>query len=265
MLKIRAEQLEVFEQAALRNFIERMADYLQETFPKHYEIFGRDKIRDLARFGMEQARVHDLTAERSIKLYTTLMFMFGSRFDTDPQYSWAAEILGDRNNVDEMTRADRLYEKGVECLNAISGRNGRHISDALGRVRRARADDFSPSGTPQAAAADFYRRLIAQLEDLYPEKHKYVGELSLRRMIQRGIQSASGHRITRERGVATYIGLMFFLGSGFDTDPQFPWASDVLNNAAIADENQKIAQLYERAVSYLDRWSPKPTTAEEQS
>ncbi len=95
MLKIRAEQIEVFEQAAIRNFIERMVVYMQETFPKHYEILGRDKVRDLVRYGIEQAKAHELTAERSIRLYTTLMLMFGSRFDADPQYPWADEILDD--------------------------------------------------------------------------------------------------------------------------------------------------------------------------
>jgi hypothetical protein len=262
MLKIRAEQLEVFEQAAIRNFIERMSDYLQETFPKHYEIFGRDAIRNFVRYGMDQAGTNNFTSERAIRLYTTLMLMFGSRFDTDPQYAWAAEILSDASVVDEQMRIDRLYDKGIECLNYISGQNGRHLNEALGRVRGARFDDFSTSATPQAAAADFYRKVITQLASIYPQKHNYVGELGIRRMIQRGIQSANNYRITRERGVATFIGLMFFLGSGFDTDPQFAWAKDVLAGGAGGDENQKVAQLYERALGYLDRWSPRSTAGE---
>ena len=43
------------------------------------------------------------------------------------------------------------------------------------------------------------------------------------------------------------------LGSGFDADPQLPWARAILEEATIGDETTRVDFLYDRALEHLDR------------
>jgi hypothetical protein len=47
---------------------------------------------------------------------------------------------------------------------------------------------------------------------------------------------------------------MFLLGSGFDKDPQFPWAENVLNDKSIPDESTRVDRLYKEAMTFMEKW-----------
>jgi hypothetical protein len=47
--------------------------------------------------------------------------------------------------------------------------------------------------------------------------------------------------------------MMIMLGSGFDTDPQLPWATEIFNDDSIADATARIEKLYDGAMAYLDQ------------
>lgn len=54
--------------------------------------------------------------------------------------------------------------------------------------------------------------------------------------------------------MAIYTVLMFLLGSGFDTDEQFPWAAAVLEHGSIPDGAQRADRLYDEARGQLKKW-----------
>lgn len=257
MLKIRKEQIEVFEQAAVRNFEDRMVNHLREFTPRHFRILQETDIRRVVRYGMERAQSHNLTSERSVRLYIEMMFMLGSHFDTDPQAPWAAEILSDRDITDEVARVDRLNDKAWDYVEHIlldyrsiegTADQSRLIRE-LRRIRQVRDEVLLPPAIPE-----FYRNTLTRLGEIFPNKYEYVGELNLRRLIQRGIMSAQSHRITTERGVVTFIAMMFVLGSGFDSDPLAPWASAILRDLSITSESERVNRLYAGAISTLRQW-----------
>lgn len=244
-LRISQSQLEVFEETALRDFEARVVQHVRQHFPKSFEVLGETRVLGIARGAVERAREHGLTTERSVVTYLNLMLMLGSGFDTDPQLPWAAEILGD-GRIDEAGKSDALYDKALDYFEQVAGPGGVNAAEALGRIQRESADDL-----PTALGPEFYSRLLARLRAVYPEKCDYVGELGLRRMIQRGIEQARHYRITGGRGVAVYVGLMFMLGSGFDEDPQMPWAAEVLNDAGDGGEAGKAERLRAAALESL--------------
>ena len=92
------------------------------------------------------------------------------------------------------------------------------------------------------------------LSNLFPEKYEYIGEDCVNGLIQLGVESAKRYEITGERGLAVYIGLMFILGSGFDNDPQFPWAAEILNDETITDQIERVNGLRSAAMLALEQW-----------
>jgi hypothetical protein len=256
MLKIRNEQLEVLEQAAVRSFEDRMVEHLKRFAPGHFKILKEEDIRGCVRLGVERAQTYGLISERSVRIYVQTMFMLGSSFDTDPQYPWAAEMLGDEEQG-AAERSDRLHDKSWDYAAHVAedykdldvnADHSRLIQELRG-LRQGRDEELSLSSLP-----DFHARTIAWLKKLLPAKCAYVGELPLRRLVQRGVESARGHGLTTERGVLLFVALMFVAGGGFDTDPQLPWASAVLNDETTIDQNERVNRLYAAALDCLRRW-----------
>lgn len=256
-IKIRSEQVQVFEQAAVRNFEDRMIEHLREFVPRHFKMLEEADFRKIIQYGWERAKSHRLTSERSVRIYIQLVLMLGSSFDSDPQMPWAAEILNDESIQDETERIDRLHDKAWDYADYVALDYGDVEGDVdssrfvekIRQIRRERNEVLQQSDVPE-----FYKRMIMEIKQTFPKKCEYIGELSLRRLIQRGIESAKSYGITIERGVVLFVSMMFVLGSGFDTDPRLPWASAILNDPAITDQSKRVDQLLAGAVDCLKRW-----------
>jgi hypothetical protein len=249
-MKIRPEQMAAFEQSAIRNFEQRMMSHLQEAFPKHCQILGKERLKEMIGYGWERAKSHGLIGENSIILFTDLMFLLGRGFDTDPQLPWAAEILSKKEiPEDEGTRTQTLYDKAIDYLNRVSGEKNEHIDAAQARLSNEKPEDFADS-----AASTLPEQLLLRLNKVFPQKYEYVGEACLRKMIAQGVTEAGKYGISDRRGIAVYIGLMYMLGAGFDTNPQFSWAAEILNNRELAEPDAKVEHLYAAAMDYLSLW-----------
>jgi hypothetical protein len=258
MLQIRKEQMRFLDQLALKNFEDRMIKHTNELFPIHCQILGDEGVREGIQYGLDRAKSYNILSESGVSFFIDLMFLLGRSFDVDPQLPWAQEILTDENMPAEAQRLERLYEKSMHYLDNVSGVNNEYIDEAQRRIYQEPIDVFSPSGGISQPAA-FFNQISSRLRKIFPEKCAYIGEFSVRRLIQRGIEAAGSYGITSERGVAVYICLMFMLGSGFDTDPLFSWAAKILNDESTADQVDKVNQLYAGAMAYLERWCGGPS------
>ncbi len=248
MLVIRPEQMEAFEQAALRNFEQRAAEHLRETFPKHARFLGEGGVRDVVRHGLEKARGYGFSSERGFLLYLELMLLVGGGFDEDPQLPWAAQVLSSQSSA-EPERLEALRARAAEYFERVAGAKGEHIDRALEKLRQTPVEGFRQSG-----GSDFATYMRTRLQMLYPEKCAGLGEEGVRALIRQGVEFARSHRLTTERGVVTSTVLMFFLGSGFASDPQFPWAAAILDDPALTDPPARADRLYAAAKDFLERW-----------
>lgn len=257
MLVIRPEQMEAFEEAAIRAFEDRTYKHLQQYFPGHCLLLGEEQMRRVIQQGWQKAKSYDLTAECCVRSYIEFMCLLGSGFDTDPLLPWAAEILDDKTVSDQIERGDRLYDKAWDYIDHIA----RDYRDAGGqpttarfvgelrRLRHVRNDILMPDTIPR-----FSRDLIEWIENVFPAKCRYVGEDRVNELIPRGIEMARAYGITTERGVTLFTVLMFVLGHGFADDLLLPWASATLNDKGITNQTDRVDRLYAEGVGFLKRW-----------
>src|SRR5215510_13947025 len=106
-------------------------------------------------------------------------------------------------------------------------------------IRSEQADAFR-----QAALQKFEDEMVVHLKTSYAEHWKVMGEVAGRCVIQLGIERAKKHGFTNRGPVRFYIELMFMFGSYFDSDPQHPWASHVLNDPESVDQSVRADRLY---------------------
>jgi len=256
MLRIRPQQMQTFEKAAMAGFERRMVDHLRTYFPGHYRIWGPATAQTVVQYGCKRAQHYGLATERHICLYLTLMATLGGNFDTDPQLPWATAILADTTIPEPTMRIDRLTDHAMEFLDQTVGKNDHYLNRALLRVRNEFAELLADPSFP-----DLPTHALAMLNKLFPQKYRAVGEECLRAVVPVGIQCARNYGITMRRGQLIYLALMFTFGSGFDSDPQLPDYGLILNNSEIAGQ-EKAEKLHQLALDYVEQWATWWTTKE---
>lgn len=247
MLIIRQEQMDVLRMAARRSFEDSMVEHLGGAFPHLLGAIGAGQMRLAVELGMRRAAGYGFDLRGPVCLYLELMLLFGSAFDTDPQYPWAAEILTDRDGQPQMQRATRLYQRALDYRRQVAGPADAYALRALGNIRGL----FSQ--TIGFAVDELVPFMLSEINLLYPEKAAYVGDECLTALIRKAGQGASNIRFTSPRGVALVVVLMLVLGHGCGADPIYPWIARTLKNGAITDPDAKAKRLEETTLAWLEQ------------
>jgi len=256
-MTIRDEQIRALEDASWRGFEGRMFERVHTYFPKPAEQLGEIQLRVLTRYAVTRAERHLLTHERSIALYLDLMFVLGSNFDEDSQIPWAAAILADDSFPTQADRIDRLHKEGweyglkIEADFQSPAENGSRSSliEAIAEVRRQSVERMS-----LAEARSTENEIILWFQFLFPVKCGLIGDERVRGLVREAFEKAAQYGIANARGAWLFSALMFVLGTGFDSDPQFPWASQALSVGSLSEEVARTDRLYTAARGALKRW-----------
>ena len=91
------------------------------------------------------------------------------------------------------------------------------------KIRREQMATFSAD-----MAERFESRLVARVEEHFPEDHAEQGDDGVRQTIRAGVALAHDYGIRAERDVARFVLLLYELGPDFDVSPRYPWAPGVL-------------------------------------
>jgi hypothetical protein len=247
MLLIRKEQMDAFRHAALIAFENDMLKHLEKFSPPLFKAVKEDQMRKVIRLGMTRAkRLYDITFRGPVRLYLELMLLFGSYFDTDPQYPWARRILADQQIADQMQRADRLFWKTKEYRDNAGGPDDVYTLDALRNIRR-----LAPQPVP-FDTAEMRSGMLAQISQVYPQKSAYIGREALDAFIDEGIVDGQHHGFSAVRELALVIVLKFAFGHGCLDDPLYPWIANTLKKETLTDRAECARRLESKALTWLD-------------
>ena len=243
---IRQEQLSLFEKERHRQFKQEMADHLRHFAPRHAQALGEPALLDAIGLGIRNAEVHGLTLRGPVRFYIEMMFLFGTYFDSDIQYPWAARALTEYPELPQMLRAAGLHEKALHYIQTVRGEGNRLLFEALRRLR-ALADEPVPG-----SSENLILELAARLERIYPDKCAYIGRDTLLELLSAGAERANENGMNSVLGKALFGLLAFELGHRFYDDPLYRWAGDIIRNSAAVDQHQGANRLREAALIYLD-------------
>jgi hypothetical protein len=247
MWTIRQQQADSLKQTALQKFEDEMVEHLKKFSPQHCKVAGEPAVREVIRIGIENASKYSFTNRGPLRFYIELMFMFGSYFDTDPQFPWAGAVLKDPEVVDQTIRADRLYAAMNKYLADVSGPDHQFLIEAMRRLSRLRIEDFLTPGP------DLEEGILEKLRSVYPQRCEYLGEPVLRTMIRHGFKLADIHSLANDRGRVLMGGFAFAMGHGFAKDPLYGWVGRRLTKPKSSSAADRVEELYSKALLYLSR------------
>lgn len=235
-LLIRPHQLKTFRQNRFQQFEAEMLIHIREHFPEHARILPEARLLEIVRFAHSRAGGYGLDTVRSVCIYLNCMLWMGSLFDTDTQYPWARAILLDSDVLSQHDRASRLSNASTQYMLELCGPENSHLVAVIRHLLQnipAQPSEFIPAGINPATF----------LAGIFPKKWELLpDEISSGGLFAAARRFAARYGLQDDRGILLYALLMFLLGSGFDTDPQFPWASTILKDPEFSAE-QKINAL----------------------
>ena len=241
---IRQQQMDRFRDEMLQSFEDEMVAHLAEFSPPLFRAIKEPQMRSAARFGIRRAAEHGFTNRGPIQFYLELMLLFGSHFDTDPQYPWAGEILDATGS--QTDRAARLYQKTCEYRAKVNGPDDEYTLRALKRLS-ARAREDVP---PHAESVDVEMR--REFLHVYPEKASYIGEDSITQLLENGLQTAGDIGFAGDRATGLTLILMFAFGHGCFDDLLYPWIKDTVTSTVLETSAARAARLETKALTWLD-------------
>ena len=116
------------------------------------------------------------------------------------------------------------------------------------KLREQHKDAFS-----RVALTSFEDRVLVHLKKFFPDECGALGEARTRELIQFGIERAAVYGFTIRRDICKFIDVMFDYGQDFYTDPDLPWAAEILADRHVRDPSVKIDVLYDAAISHSSK------------
>lgn len=246
MLRITSAQEERLAELRWLSFEDEMVAHLREFAPEHCAVIGEHNVRVTIRRGIERCARYGFTYRGPIRFYIELMFMFGSDFDTDPQFpQWGRQLLADGDEHDQMYRAELMHGKLGGFFDEVIGADHGRIMRALERTL-----EFSRAPLPYADD-DLVDGLLHHMQMLHPEKYAYLGAPAHRSSIERGLATASSLRLDSARGKTTVCLVMSMMGHGALYDPLYPWLKVALREGV--PPHRQAQRLERRVIIYLDK------------
>ncbi len=108
-----------------------------------------------------------------------------------------------------------------------------------------RSEQVSQMG--EAVAARFDDELVRHLSSYAPFEAEMLGPDGLRRLVLLGKHRADVVGFTHRETIRLYLDLMVLLGSGFATDPQYPWVTAALAPSGETQEQKWRARVLHRS------------------
>ena len=243
MLQIRQTQLRVLEEDGWRKFEDEMVRHSQDFAPKLSAQLGEGQLRIALRQAIGRARDHGFSNRGPVRTFIESMFLFGSGFDTDPQYPWARRAL--LADDDQMSRAEKLVAYILDYQREVSGPGGENTRNALRALAAFAREPF------EISEADFVPRMLEELRRSFREKALYIGDDGLTQLLAEA-QSEGEKYDFPVRGFVAVAILMFAFGHGCTRDPLYPWISSTLHDDRIVGPDARAARLEKKALTWLD-------------
>jgi hypothetical protein len=104
MLQITKKQLELLSERLMASFIKGAILHLRQKFPKTTRFFPDNELSTLISEGIDKATGYNILESEEVLPFLEYLIVLGRNFDTDPENSWALEVLND----DDMVGADKI-------------------------------------------------------------------------------------------------------------------------------------------------------------
>jgi len=252
MVILRKEQMALFNALPRLLFEKRLIRHFFRFYERECKDLGEDQVHLVIKYGIEKAEKYGYSSQRDIGFFISLMFLFGSGFDNDPQLPWAKSGLEDASVEDTSDRIGKVWSNAMLYIDTVAGESNEHLVVAMKKLR-----DYDFSAIRQMQGNKFKTHANTVLTELYPTKCEYHKEEITRQLVLDGMATAKSFGLEDNESVIMFLILKLFLGGEFYMDPLYPWISAILNDDTL-NSVEKSQRLNNSARQYLSKALTQP-------
>ena len=102
------------------------------------------------------------------------------------------------------------------------------------------------------AYENYITELVEHCDKKFPHLRKTMGEEKLRQTLRQSVEKAKKNGFTQRGPVRFYIEMLIIFGWDFESDPQYPWIKESLQNNQDLSNFDASMELYREVDKYLD-------------
>ena len=160
---------------------------------------------------------------------------------------WVAPLLDDLSAPSPSVRLDKFYDSAVAFLETTCGRKNLYLVRAKLRIRRQQFDFLNRLRWNALPAV-----LAELLEKIYPQKAASTGEPAMRDLTLHAATTAQKRGASTGRAAGIHALHMFMLGSGYERDPFYPWAAEILDARGAGPVDARFDRVLEASLAYME-------------
>ena len=82
--------------------------------------------------------------------------------------------------------------------------------------------------------SSFVDHIAAHVQEYFPDRYRRLGLPAVRTLITQTVKKALEYGFVDDGHLCQFVDLAIVFGSGFDTDPGIPWASQILGDESLS-------------------------------
>ncbi len=238
MLTIRKAQFQAFEIVNPAIFAPIMIKRLVEKFPCLAQLIGEEGLTKIIEQGIAKSKNYGFEIAYQTGVIIEMSVFFGSSFDSDPLLQWASEILKTKLSSPS-EKVDALKSAAMEFLTKTMADEMIYPAPQFSKIIHSSFEELAVvfEHASQSEFTDF-------LKKFWPEKFNLLSPGDLDLFFETNASKADEYNLSGNKAKYYYFLLMFLLGHRFDTDPQYPWIINLLNDPQYDEEFYKVSSLH---------------------
>ncbi|PHM49282.1 hypothetical protein [Xenorhabdus miraniensis] len=244
-IELNEDQWNILKKHSFNAYIDELAAHCNESY--HYlEIkLGKDGLRTALENAVEKAKSDGFDQRGAVQLYIDMFILFGTEFQTDPQYTWIKTILDNHSHLGQLEKTSLLYHKVTRYLNEVHGEQDEHLKTSMRKFQNINIERLNVQWNTYESNMD------ELLNSLYPQKYKYIKQDDIKKSIQFGVEKSNQYGIENANNSAFLTLTMFLLGYEFDQDIFLPHLNKKLFKQYYFDTDSLIIEMEKQVKDYL--------------
>ncbi|WP_274719998.1 hypothetical protein [Xenorhabdus bovienii] len=211
-IEFNEDQWNMLKKHSFNAYIDELVAHCNESYPYLEIKLGKDELRKALKDAVEKTKNDGFDQRGAVQFYIDMLILFGTEFQTDPQYTWIKTILDNHSHLGQLEKTSLLYHEVTRYLNEVHGEQDEYLKTSILKFQNINIERLNVQWNNYESNVD------ALLKSLYPQKHQYIKKNDIKKFIQFGVEKSNKYGIKNANCSAFLTLIMFLLGHKFDQD-----------------------------------------------
>ncbi|PHM22082.1 hypothetical protein [Xenorhabdus ehlersii] len=244
-IEINEDQWNMLKKHSFNSFIDELVVHCNESYPYLKIKLGEDKLRTALENAIEKSKNDGFDQRGTVQFYIDMLILFGTEFQTDPQYVWIKTILDNHSCLGQLERTSLLYHEIIRYFNEVHGEQDEYLKTSIFKFQNINIERLNVQWNTYESNVD------SLLNSLFPQKYRYIKQDNINKSIQFGVEKSNQYGIKNANYSAFLTLTMFLLGHQFDQDIFFPHFNERLLKQYHSDVDSLIIEIENKTKDYL--------------